>query len=119
MRKYQIQLANVNHRTYYTVFGKRFDSHPEATKYAEEAVKRRQALAGNELDELTLRRGVDHPDDMDARAKAAAQNFQPYMAAPQREPGNPFDDVPEASVGDRDIHVANNARRNIYPGFPR
>ncbi|MBX3427585.1 MAG: hypothetical protein KF688_18035 [Pirellulales bacterium] len=113
MRKFEITQAHTNGKTYFSVFGRRFGTRDEAVKFADATVKRREQLAGRELDELTMRRGVEHPNDMDARARAAASNWRPFVVETKREV-NPFDDVPESSVGDRDLDMARNARKRIY-----
>jgi hypothetical protein len=75
-----------------TCLGRSFANAAEAEAWAVEAIKRREAIAGRELTASELMLGVDHPDDLDLRAKIAAANWKVPLAPVDAEPVDAFDD---------------------------
>lgn len=71
-------------------FGKRFPNLAAAERGVAEIIKRRETIAGRKLSAKELREGVAHRDDMDERAKVAAQQWQPTMPVEEAGEQNPF-----------------------------
>lgn len=71
-------------------FGKRFKTLAEAERYVNDTIKRRETIAGRKLSASELQHGVAHKDDMDERAKVAAQQWRPMMPLEEVGELNPF-----------------------------